>query len=177
MSRWSMKPRAPTGPTRSVTGSSSHLITPRGYALLNDELEQLWKVERPRVTREVSDAAALGDRSENAEYIYGKKRLYQIDRRLRFLSKRMDELEIIRPEPQQHGRVFFGAEVTVEDDHGVEACYQIVGPDEYDAKKGWVSVDSPMARALLGKAEGDEVQVQRPMGAAMVTILEIRYSD
>lgn len=144
--------------------------------MLNEELEHLWKVERPRVTREVSDAAALGDRSENAEYIYGKKRLREIDRRLRFLSKRMDVLQIIRPAPEQDGRVFFGAEVTVEDEEGEESCYQIVGPDEYDLSHGRISVDSPMAKALLGKAKGDEARVQRPKGSAMVTILEIRYN-
>jgi len=143
--------------------------------MLNKELVHLWKVERPRVTREVSDAAALGDRSENAEYIYGKKRLREIDRRLRFLSKRMDVLQIIKPAPEQDGRVFFGAKVTVEDEEGEESRYQIVGPDEYDLKNGWISVDSPMAKALLGKAEGDEARVQRPKGSAMVTILEIRY--
>ena len=175
MSRWSMKPRMPTGPTRSATGSKSNLITARGFAMLNAELEHLWQVERPKVTQEVSDAAALGDRSENAEYIYGKKRLREIDRRLRFLSKRMDALQVIKPSEEQAGRVFFGAQVTVEDQHGKEACYQIVGPDEFDPKKGWISVDSPMARALLGQAEGDEVRVQRPKGKAILTVVEIRY--
>jgi transcription elongation factor GreB len=175
MSRWSMKPRPPKGPTRAASGSTTNLITARGYAMLSAELEQLWKVERPKVTQEVADAAAHGDRSENAEYIYGKKRLREIDRRLRFLSKRLDVLEVVRPAPEQRGRVFFGAEVTVEDEQGQEASYQIVGPDEYDLKQGRISVDSPMARALLGKREGDEVRVQRPRGPAQVTIVEIRY--
>ncbi len=105
-----MKPRLPTGPTKSASGSTTCLITARGYAKLNDELQHLWKVERPKVTAEVSEAAAQGDRSENAEYIYGKKKLREIDRRLRFLSKRIDVLEIVTPSPEQGGKVFFGAE-------------------------------------------------------------------
>jgi transcription elongation factor GreB len=175
MSRWSMKPHKPRGPTLAASGSNTALITPRGCALLSAELERLWKVERPKVTQEVADAAAHGDRSENAEYIYGKKKLREIDRRLRFLSKRMDELQVVKPSPEQRGRVYFGARVTVENEQGEEASYQIVGPDEYDLKRGWISVDSPMARALLGKAEGDEARVQRPKGPALVTILEIDY--
>ena len=170
-----MLPRKPTGPTRSASGSTSNLITPRGYKMLSEQLDNLWKVERPKITQEVSDAAAHGDRSENAEYIYGKKKLYEIDRKLRFLSKRMDELEVVQPSAKQQGRVFFGARVLVETEEGEEARYQIVGPDEYDPDKGWISVDSPMARALLGKAEGDEVQVQRPRGVSSVVIIEIDY--
>ncbi len=170
-----MLPRKPQGPTRARSGSASNLITPRGYRMLSDQIDQLWKVERPKITQEVSDAAAHGDRSENAEYIYGKKKLYEIDRKLRFLSKRMDELQVVQPSPQQAGRVFFGARVTVENDRGEEARYEIVGPDEYDPEQGWISVDSPMARALLGKEEGDEVTVRRPAGDATVLIVEIDY--
>ena len=143
--------------------------------MLSAQLDQLWRVERPKITQEVSIAAAHGDRSENAEYIYGKKKLYEIDRKLRFLSKRMDELEVVQSSPEQAGRVFFGARVLVENEDGDQARYEIVGPDEYDANKGWISVDSPMARAILGKAEGDEAQVQRPGGVATVTIVEIEY--
>ena len=175
MSRRSMLPRKPTGPTRARSGSTSNLITPRGYRMLSDQIDQLWKVERPKITQEVSDAAAHGDRSENAEYIYGKKKLYEIDRTLRFLSKRMDELQVVQPSAQQEGRVFFGARVTVESDRGEEARYEIVGPDEYDPDRGWISVDSPMARALLGKEEGDEVTVRRPRGDTTVVIVEIDY--
>jgi transcription elongation factor GreB len=170
-----MKPRLPTGPTRSASGSTTRYITPRGYQALVGEIDRLWRVERRKVTQEVADAAALGDRSENAEYIYGKKKLREIDRRLRFLSKRLDELEVIQPSPEQHGRVCFGAHVTIETEEGDESCYQLVGPDEYDASEGRISVDSPLARALLGKSEGDEVEVVRPRGRTSVTIVEIRY--
>ena len=174
-SRWSMNPKKPTGPTKSASGSTTCYITPRGYRALKEEMEQLWKVERPKITREVADAAAQGDRSENAEYIYGKKKLYQIDRRLRFLSKRMDELQVIQPDPQQLGKVCFGAYVTVEDEDGEQVRYQLVGPDEYDLNKGRISVDSPMARALLGKREGAEAVVQKPEGTAEVLIVKIEY--
>ena len=177
MSRFSMKPRKPQGPTKSASGSTTNYITARGYKQLSDELERLWKVERPKVTQEVADAAALGDRSENAEYIYGKKRLRQIDGRLRFLSKRLDELQVVYPSAAQRGRVFFGAHVTVENEEGEERTFQIVGPDEYDPSQDRISVDSPMARALLGKAEGDEARVQRPKDSALVTILEITYDS
>ncbi len=170
-----MKPRPQRGPTRSASGSTTTYITARGYKELSDELDHLWKVERPKVTQEVSDAAALGDRSENAEYIYGKKRLREIDRRLRFLSKRLDELQVVTPSSAQEGRVFFGAQVTVGNEEGEALCFQIVGPDEFDPAKSRISVDSPMAQALLGKVEGDEVRVQRPKDSVMVTILEIYY--
>ena len=175
MSRRSMNPRLPTGPTKSASGSTTCYITPRGHRMLVDELNRLWQVDRPKVTQEVADAAAQGDRSENAEYIYGKKTLREIDRRIRFLSKRIDELQVVRPEAAQAGRVFFGATVTIENEEGEESRFQIVGPDEYDIKLGRMSVDSPMGKALLGRAEGDEVQVERPRGAALVTILEIAY--
>ena len=170
-----MKPRLPQGPTRSASGSATPYITPRGYRTLSDELEHLWRVERPQVTQEVADAAALGDRSENAEYLYGKKRLREIDRRVRFLSKRIDELQVVRPSAEQAGRVHFGARVTVESEEGDRTRFQIVGPDEYDVKAGRVSVDSPIGRALLGKQEGDEVRVIRPKGSALVTVVEIEY--
>lgn len=175
MSRRSMKPRMPDGPTRSASGSTTAYITPRGYRQLVDELERLWKVERPPVTEAVTEAAALGDRSENAEYLYGKKKLRQIDGRVRFLSKRIDELEIVRPTKAQHGRVFFGAWVTVENEDGEQSRWQIVGPDEYDTKQNRISVDAPMAKALLGKSVGDEVPVVRPKGKVVITIIDIEY--
>ena len=150
-------------------------ITSEGYKAINDEIDNLWHVERPHMVQQVADAAALGDRSENAEYIYGKKKLYQIDRRLRFLSKRMDELQVIQPDPQQLGKVCFGAYVTVEDEEGEQVRYQLVGPDEYDLNKGRISVDSPMARALLGKREGAEAVVRKPEGTAEVLIVKIEY--
>jgi len=150
-------------------------ITPEGEKALRDELERLWHEERPRVTREVAEAAALGDRSENAEYIYGKKRLREIDARVRFLRKRLDELTVVRDAPSDDARVYFGAWVRLEDEAGEQIVYRLVGPDEFDVEAGRISVDSPVGRALLRKAEGDEVAVRRPRGDAVYTILEVRY--
>jgi transcription elongation factor GreB len=155
----------------------SSYITPEGAKRLRDELDRLWKVERPAVTQQVADAAALGDRSENAEYIYGKRRLREIDRRVRFLTKRLDELVVVTEPPKDPNRVFFGAWVTVEDEDGGEAVYRIVGPDEFDIDGGLISIDSPMARALLGKRVGDEVTVRRPKGDALYTIVAVRYPE
>ena len=151
-------------------------ITPEGEQALRGELDRLWNHERPRVTQEVADAAALGDRSENAEYIYGKKRLREIDARLRFLSKRLDELTVVRDTPADDGTIYFGAWVRLEDETGEELVYRIVGPDEFDVAAGRISVDSPLGRALLRKQDGDEVLVRRPRGDAAYTILEVRYS-
>jgi len=140
------------------------------------ELERLWRDERPRVTQQVADAAALGDRSENAEYIYGKKRLREIDRRLRCLQKRLDELVVVTEPPADADAVYFGAWVLLEDESGEERIYRLVGPDEFDVEAGKLSIDSPLGRALLGKSEGDAVRVQRPRGAMICTILEVRYT-
>lgn len=155
---------------------STVYITPEGHQRLAREAEYLWKVERPKVTREVGEAAAQGDRSENAEYIYGKKRLREIDRRLGWLSKRLDQLTVVTEVPRQQDRVFFGAWVSLEDEDGNEATYRIVGPDESDADRGYISMNSPMARALLRKEEGDEVKVKRPKGETLFTIVEVRYT-
>lgn len=154
---------------------SSHYITPQGAEQLRTELHQLWRVERPRVTQAVSDAAAMGDRSENAEYIYGKKRLREIDRRVRYLQKRLADIIVVDRVPDDPTRVFFGAWVKVEDDRGNISIYRIVGADEFDPKRGYISVDSPLARALLKKGEGEEFTVQLPKGPATFTVLEIRY--
>ncbi len=150
-------------------------ITPEGARRLRAELEQLWTIERPRVTQEVADAAAQGDRSENAEYIYGKRRLREIDRRVRFLSKRLDGVTVVSEPPSDPKRVFFGAWVTLEDDDGTEVTYRIVGPDESDVDKGWISMEAPVAKALLGKRDGDEVTVRRPKGDISYTITAITY--
>lgn len=155
--------------------SKSAYITPEGFGRLQAELSELWRVERPRVTREVSEAAAQGDRSENAEYIYGKKRLREIDRRLRFLTKRLEELTVVRASPQQEGKVFFGAWVELEDSEGERVRYRLVGPDEFDAAERLISIESPLGRSLLGKEVGDEVRVQRPKGAMEYTVLKIEY--
>ncbi|MBD1391118.1 transcription elongation factor GreB [Neiella sp. HB171785] len=154
----------------------TNLITREGWHRLDDELKFLWKEERPRVTQAVSEAAALGDRSENAEYIYGKKRLREIDRRLRFLMKRLEVLEIVDYSPQQDGKVFFGAYVEVENDDGEIAHYRIVGTDEIDVKKKHITINSPMARALIGKQIDDEVQVRTPEGVKIWYINKIQYT-
>ncbi|GFE57156.1 transcription elongation factor GreB [Geobacter sp. AOG1] len=159
----------------AAQASRADYITPDGAKRLREELDWLWKVERPKVTQGVSDAAAEGDRSENAEYIYGKKRLREIDRRIRFLTKRLDLLTVVTSPPSSTDRVYFGAWVRLEDEAGEERVYRIVGPDESDAAQGWISLDAPMGRALLGKREGDEVMVRRPAGDATFTILDVSY--
>jgi transcription elongation factor GreB len=151
-------------------------ITPDGAKKLRDELDQLWTVERRRVTQEVADAAAQGDRSENAEYIYGKRRLREIDRRVRFLTKRLDAVTIVSESPSDPDRVFFGAWVTLEDEDGAQVTYRIVGPDESNVEKGWISMEAPVAKALMGKRDGDDVLVRRPKGDITFTIVAIRYA-
>lgn len=163
------------GRHRSPQPKASAYITPEGAQRLRDELGHLWRVRRPQVTQAVADAAALGDRSENAEYIYGKRQLREIDRRIRFLQKRLDELVVVERRPTDTTRVFFGAWVRLEDEAGNVATYRIVGADEFDAAGGRISVDSPLARALLKKAVGDEVTVELPKGPVIYTILEVRY--
>lgn len=153
----------------------SAYITLEGAKKLRAELDHLWKVERPIVTQAVHDAALLGDRSENADYIYGKRRLREIDRRVRFLSKRLDVVKVVTEPPSDPMRAFFGAYVTVEDDDGAEKTYRIVGADESDMAKGFISIDSPVARALVGKREGDEVLIQVPRGDVTYTIIGVEY--
>ena len=150
-------------------------ITPAGAHALRSELRFLYETERPEITQKVSDAAALGDRSENADYIYGKKRLREIDNRIRFLTKRLDNLEIVDRKPNDQEKVFFGAWLTL---HGADKGIfkiRIVGADELDLEKGWISIDSPMASSLLGKTIGDSVLVTRPLGDLEVEILEVSY--
>lgn len=166
---------AETGDESAAATRGSPYITPAGFRRLQEELDTLWCVERPRITAEVAAAAAQGDRSENAEYIYGKKKLREIDRRVRFLSKRIDVVQVVEPSPEQAGKVFFGAWVTIEDEDGKQSTYRIVGTDEPDSKQGWISVESPVARALIGKREGDVVTIQRPKGPTEVTVLKIEY--
>ncbi len=156
-------------------GPGPRYITPEGRRRLEAELERLWKVERPKVTREVAEAAALGDRSENAEYIYGKRRLREIDRRLRYLAKLIERLTVVSEVPGDRERVFFGAFVTVEDEAGQRASYRLVGPDETDAGAGRISIESPMARALLGKRAGDDALVRRPKGESEFLVTAVRY--
>ncbi|WP_342631393.1 transcription elongation factor GreB [Marinobacter alkaliphilus] len=161
--------------TEGSTAPRPRYITPDGEQALREELQYLWKVKRPEVTQAVREAAALGDRSENAEYIYGKKQLREIDRRVRFLSKRLDELTVVDRLPDDQSRVFFGAWVTIEDDDGDEQTYRLVGGDEFDLAKGYLSINAPLARALIGKHLDDEVSVKTPEGWKTVVITGIRY--
>ncbi|MDF7669825.1 transcription elongation factor GreB [Orbaceae bacterium ESL0721] len=155
---------------------NSNYITREGYLALDHELKYLWREERPKVTQMVADAAAMGDRSENAEYIYGKRRLREIDRRVRFLSKRLDSLTIVDYDPRQEGKIFFGAWVKIEDDVGNIQTLRIVGSDEFDPKKGWISINSPVARALIGHKVDDEITVITPNGKTFYYIIEISYN-
>ncbi len=156
----------------------SNYITRAGFVKLQSELEWLWKTERPRVTEAVATAAALGDRSENADYIYGKKRLREIDRRIRFLTRRIEELKVVEAGPRSDAdRIYFGAWVLIEDEEGEQQRYQLVGPDEFDAAAGRISVDSPVGRALMGKRIDDEVRIRRPRGETVYTVLEIEYEE
>jgi transcription elongation factor GreB len=150
-------------------------ITPDGARRLSEELGRLRNVERSRVVQEVADAAAQGDRSENAEYIYGKRRLREIDRRMRYLTKRLEAAVVIDPKTRKDEKVFFGATVDVEDEDGAKHTYSIVGEDESDSKLGRISWRSPVGRALLGKRAGDVVVVRRPAGEMEIEILVVRY--
>ncbi|HHF4047316.1 TPA: transcription elongation factor GreB [Haemophilus influenzae] len=155
--------------------AKSNYITRQGWLALDQELKFLWKEERPKVTQAVSDAAALGDRSENAEYIYGKRRLREIDRRVRFLTKRLEMLQIVDYNPKQEGKVFFGAWVELEGEKGETKQYRIVGCDEFAPAKNWISIDSPVARALIGKTLDDEVRVETPSGFITLYVNKIWY--
>ena len=160
---------------RAPGARSSPYVTPEGWDRLNKELDWLWRVRRPEVTQAVAEAAAMGDRSENAEYIYGKKRLREIDSRIRYLSKRLDSLQVVRDRPRDTTRVYFGMWVSVEDETGDGARYRIVGPDEIDTTAGWISVDSPFARAALGQAVGEEFTVATPQGPVAYVITDVSY--
>lgn len=154
---------------------SSPYITAAGYARMHSELKELWKVKRPEVTRKVAEAAAQGDRSENAEYIYGKRQLREIDARVRFLSRRLDELNVVDRPPRVRDQVFFGAWVTLEDESGSTCRYRLVGPDEFDAQPGYISIDSPMARALLKKRVDDEIGITQGGQSRRYVLLAIDY--
>ena len=158
----------------------SKYITPEGAQRLREELELLWRDERPRVTLAVAAAAAQGDRSENAEYTYGKKRLHEIDRRVRFLRKRLDGMTVVDPQlaggTRDPNRVYFGAWVQVEYPAGERRWYRVVGPDEFDRDPDYISMDSPLGRSLLRRTLDDEVSVELPGGAATLTIVAISYA-
>ncbi len=151
------------------------LITQQGYQKLKEELDFLWRKERPEVTKKVTWAASLGDRSENADYQYNKKRLREIDRRVRYLRKCIDELRVVNYGPEQEGRVFFGAWVDVENEAGEIKRFRVVGYDEIFGRADYISIDSPMAKALLKKEQGDEALVRTPSGEVSWTINRIEY--
>jgi transcription elongation factor GreB len=155
----------------------SHYITPRGAARLRAELEELWRRERPQVTAAVAAAAAQGDRSENAEYTYGKRRLREIDRRVRFLRSRLLHMVLVDRPPSDRRRVFFGARVTLETEAAEQRRYRIVGPDELDMGKDHISMDAPLGRVLLGKQLDDEVTLQVGERAERYTIVAVEYPD
>ncbi len=165
MSRW--RPAAP---------GSTAIITREGFERLKAELDHLWRTVRPEVVKAITAAAAEGDRSENAEYIYRKKQLGEIDRRVRYLSKRIPSLKVAEGVPGDRGQVFFGASIELENvDTGEGLRYRIVGPDETDAKRGWISIDSPMARAALKKRVDDEFAAELPGGTAIFAIVAVDY--
>lgn len=161
-----------------MTSSSTErgvYITPDGASNLRRELNDLWKNKRPQVTRRVAAAAALGDRSDNADYTEGKKQLREIDRRIRYLSRRLDNLNVVDRTPDDQDTIYFGAWVKLADEEGKESIYRIVGADEIDLSKGWISIDSPMAKSLLRKRLGDQLVVSRPKGDAEMLVLEVQY--
>ena len=163
------------GRRRLPAARKSPYITSDGFAALHVESKQLW-TKRSEVTAALAAAAAEGDRSENAEYIYRKKELAGIDRRIRYLQKRMPDLKVIDSVPDNTGQVFFGAYVELEDERGELLRYRIVGPDEFDIDKGWISVDSPLAKAMLKKSVDDEISLTTPEGTKEFVIIAIQYN-
>ena len=165
------------GRWRPPAAGSTALITREGHDRLKAELDDLWRVRRPEVVKALAAAAAEGDRSENAEYTYRKKQLGEIDRRVRYLGKRVPALKVVEQAPSDPDAVFFGAWVELERvDTGTRVRYRIVGPDETDAQAGWISIDSPLARALLKKRIDDEVEAQLPGGPARFAIVAVEYT-
>ena len=154
---------------------ATSIITREGHEALKSELDHLWRVYRPEITQKVTWAASLGDRSENADYQYNKKLLREIDRRVRYLRKRLEDIRVVDYSPEQEGKVFFGAWVEIENDQGDTKKFRIVGYDEIYGRLDYISIDAPMARALLKKEAGDEVIVQTPQGEALWYINTISY--
>jgi transcription elongation factor GreB len=160
---------------RAPQKPGSKYITPEGKRRLSEEFDFLWREKRPEVTAALAAAAAEGDRSENAEYIYRKKQLREIDGRIHHLKDRLEHIVVVDSRPDDESRIFFGAWVRLEDENGTVAEYRIVGPDEFDPAKNLISMDAPMARALMKRMEGDEVVVKRPKGDAAFTIVKVQY--
>ena len=166
------------GRWRPPAEKSTALITREGHARLKAELDELWRSKRPEVVKALAAAAAEGDRSENAEYTYRKKQLGEIDRRVRYLTKRLESLRVVDAPPSDRDAVFFGAHVTLENTStGEMVLYRIVGPDETDATRGWISIDSPLARAMLKKRFDEEFDAVLPSGIVRYAIVEVRYDD
>jgi len=166
------------GRWRPPAEKSTALITRAGHDRLKAELDELWRIKRPEVVKALAAAAAEGDRSENAEYTYRKKQQGEIDRRVRYLSKRLPDLKVVDTAPSDREAVFFGAQVELENiASGDTVHYRIVGPDETDAKRGWISIDAPLARVMLKKHIDDEFEVQLPSGTVRFAIIGVRYPD
>jgi transcription elongation factor GreB len=164
------------GRYRAPRPESSKYITPEGAASLERELDHLWRTKRPAVTKAVAEAAAQGDRSENAEYIYGKRQLAEIDRRVRYLRKRLHGIRIVDQLPSDTGKVYFGAWFELQDDGGARHEYRLVGPDEFDLAEGYISMDSPLGRAVMGKAIGGTITVPAPDGERAYQLVGVRYT-
>jgi transcription elongation factor GreB len=162
---------------RPPAAPSSAYITRAGFERLRAELNELWRQRRPEVVSALSAAAAEGDRSENAEYQYRKKQLGEIDRRLRYLTRRLERLKVVEEAPTDRGRIYVGAWVELEDEAGACRRYRLVGPDEIDAGQGWISIDAPLARALLGKRAEEEVEVHLPAGPMCYFISSVSYQS
>jgi len=165
------------GRWRSAAAPSTAIITADGHRRLKDELDVLWRVRRPEVVRALADAAAEGDRSENAEYIYRKKQLGEIDRRVRYLTKRLTALRVVEGPPGDPDAVYFGAWMRLESEDGATHDYRIVGPDETDAARGWISIDSPLARAALKARVDDEFEAELPNGRVRFVVVGVRYDE
>jgi transcription elongation factor GreB len=165
------------GRYRPPAPPQSNYITPQGAVILEGELDELWRKKRPAVTRAVAEAAAQGDRSENAEYIYGKKQLAEIDRRVRYLRKRLRSVRIVNRLPSDKDKVFFGAWIELENPQGKKQRFRIVGPDEFDHAADYLSMDSPLAKAVIGKSIDTEIAVETPDGVAEWTLIGIRYES
>jgi transcription elongation factor GreB len=159
-----------------LPAGSKNYMTPSGHERMREEFDQLWKIERPKLVETIHWAASNGDRSENGDYIYGKRRLREIDRRIRYLSKRLENAEVVDPATREEtDQIFFGATVMIVDDHNDESTFTIVGIDEVDMSKNHISWISPMARALMRAREGDKVTLATPGGKREMQVLEVRY--
>lgn len=165
------------GRYRAPRPASSNYITPEGAEALRRELDYLWKTKRPAVTRAVAEAAAEGDRSENAEYIYGKKQLAEIDRRVRYLRKRFDDMRIVDRLPDARDKVYFGAWFALAGDDGEIRRHRLVGPDEHDVDADYVSMDSPLGRAVMGKTIGEDFELDAPQGALRYRVVAVAYQE